>query len=275
MPPETPTGGARIQDKTRRSSLRCLIMMNFRKRQTLIVLGDRILLLTRDRWRGRLSLVQTGQVLDGQTDSKKLVRLAESALPDGLEKGDTDIVLGTPWTRTELITLPGSSLSSKEEFSVAETCSKRMGGEFSTPPEPLLVRFARLPGKLLVAATAGTTGQHLVESLGRRKVRVRSLQPLFSWISTHPQTRPRQQEGWSALHEPGALSVCHYTAGELDSYQSHPVGNGSADLSGLVRRQVAATGWPEGEVEFLSIGTSLVPLPTAWKVATLPYPQKQ
>lgn len=240
-----------------------------RTRHTLIVLGDRVLHAIRPRWRGRVSVVDLAPNLSDMPHDGTPTALLENALSGLQLPGAVEIALGAAWARMELVTLPAKVIRRDEERKVAETLAHRMQTEQTDQTDRLLVRSARLPGHLLIAAIPERVRVGIVESLARRKIGLTTIQPLLPWLSMHRQTRFRQRDGWVVLNEPGAVSIAHLTAGEFDSLRTYRVDQENMDIGSFLLRQAAASGRPGGRAEIMTVSSAKPALPPDWSAASL------
>lgn len=244
-------------------------MIRFRTRHTLIVLSDRVLHAIRPPWRGRLSVRELPSSVSNSNHHKSPASLLSDALP-GLQMPDAvDVVLGMTWAQMELVALPDKTISRKDIDSVAETISQRLQSQRSSQAPPVLTRPEKLADHLLIASMAEPCRDGIVRDLARLKIQVTSIQPLFSWLSIGPQTRFRQQDGWAALSEPGAVSIAHLTAGELDSLRTYRTDGTTIEFEQLLLRQAAACGLAADRVEIMNVGDTAPALPPAWASTTL------
>lgn len=244
-------------------------MIHFRTRHTLIVLSDRVLYAIRPPWRGRLSVRELPSSVSNGKHHKSPASLLQDALPSHKMPDTVDVVLGMAWTQMELVALPDKTISRKEIDSVAETISRRLQSQPPSQAFPILTRPAKLADHLLVASMAAPCRDGIVRELAQLRIRVASIQPLFSWLSIEPQTRFRQQDGWTALSEPGAVSIAHLTAGELDSLRTYRTDGTTIEFDQLLLRQAAASGLAADSVEVLSLADTAPTLPPGWASTTL------
>lgn len=244
-------------------------MIHFRTRHTLIVLSDRVLHAIRPPWRGRLSVRELASSVSNDKHHKSPASLLLDALPSHNIPNTVDVILGMAWTQMELVALPDKTIGRNEIDSVAEAISRRLQSQLSNQPAPIVTRHAKLPDHLMIASLAEPYRNEIVRNLAELKIQVGSIQPLFSWLSIHPQTRFKLQDGWTALSEPGAVSIAHLTAGELDSLRTYRTDGTAIELDQLLLRQAAASGLAADSIEILSFADTAPTLPPPWASTTL------
>lgn len=177
--------------------------------------------------------------------------------------GAIDLVLGSRWSHAELVRLEGKKVAPEELDRLAEAFAGAPPNQSAETAAPWLSRAAPTRDHLLIATIPLAIRDRIVEFLATHDIRIRSIQPLWSWLTLYPDTRFRLEDGWTLLREPGVVSIAHLSAGELDSLRTYQTDDG-AKVDQLLLRQAAATGLnvdAADAIEVIDIGRGLPDLP--------------
>lgn len=194
--------------------------------------------------------------------------LAE-ALPAFHCAGRVSVVLGNPWARADLISLPSSQALANAESTIAQAHAERLTTPSATPAGTWRARYFRLKEHLLVAAVPENSIGPILQTLAENGLAADSIQPLWTWLTlTRPPGR-KSNRNWSVLIEPGFLTIAHRTQGELDDLRTCRTDEQGPPLVDLLTRQAASSGFAAGPVETISIAATAPELAPPWQTHSL------
>lgn len=236
-------------------------MLHPDRRHVFVVLSDRVLHVVRDRKGARL-LDQARASTDSPTS------LLEIALLQFQYAGQATLVMGMPWARVDLISLPagtGRNLDTNALVTHALSGNSPPTADVSTINRR--ARAFRLKRHLLISSLREDDLESIVDLLSRHHIVAGSIQPLWTWLTLSSVTGFRADAAWLVLLEPGFVTIAHQTRGEPDFLRSIRTPDHTADagwLSEQLNRQVAATGLVAGSTELISLAGPAPELAHPW-----------
>lgn len=243
-------------------------MLHAVPRHALIVLADRVLHVVRGPGGVRLRGAVTGSPASPSPGA-----LLEETLPQLKCPARVDVILGSPWTRVDLIGLPAAPPTPTATLAaIAQAHAEGLPPLSGQAPLPWQTRVFRLRQHLLVAAMTEPDIAGLLAALARQHIAARALHPLFTWLTLGGQPGFAGRHEWIALLEPGFATLAHLAKGEPDVLQTVRIDDDaippdaafSAALATRLSRLSAAAGIPAGPVETLSVAAPSVLLAAPW-----------